>query len=137
MDTIIVVDNKKITLQWTLPGKLSQQLSQLIITRADNSRGPFTPVSTLKGSAITFTDEKPLTANYYRIKGITKSGKAIYSFPYFAQLIDSTPPQYLSDWRVRLTPWVLYLCNGLPIQKKTCVVIVYSGPTVTRKNLWK
>ncbi|SFO82721.1 hypothetical protein SAMN05428949_6646 [Chitinophaga sp. YR627] len=92
MDTIIIVDNKKITLQWTLPGKLSQQLSQLIITRADNSRGPFTPVGTLKGSAITFTDDKPLTSNYYRIKGITKSGKAIYSFPYFAQLIDSMPP---------------------------------------------
>jgi uncharacterized protein len=92
MDTIIIVDNKKITLQWSLPGKLSRQLNQLIITRADNSRGPFAPVATLKGNVTTFTDEKPQVSNYYRIKGITKSGKAIYSFPYFAQLIDSTPP---------------------------------------------
>lgn len=92
MDTIIVVDNKKITLQWSLPGKLSKQLDKLIITRADKSRGPFEAVATLKGSALTFTDEKPGLSNYYRIKGITKSGKAIYSFPYFAQLIDSTPP---------------------------------------------
>lgn len=92
MDTIIVVENKKITLQWSLPGKLSRQLDKLIITRADKSRGPFETVATLKGNALTFTDGQPGLSNYYRIKGITKNGRAIYSFPYFAQLIDSTPP---------------------------------------------
>jgi fibronectin type 3 domain-containing protein len=92
MDTIIVMDNKKITLQWSLPGKLSRQLDKVIITRADNGTGSYSPLATLKGTATTFTDDKPLVANYYRIKGITKSGKAIYSFPYFAQLIDSMPP---------------------------------------------
>ena len=92
MDTMIVVDNRKITLQWSLPGKLSRQLDKLIITRAETTKGPFLPLATLKSPATTYTDEKPLVSNYYRIKGITKSGKAIYSFPYFAQLIDSTPP---------------------------------------------
>ncbi len=92
MDTIIVVDNKKITLQWSLPGKLPQQLDKLIITRSDKGTGPFSPLATLKGTATTFTDNKPELSNYYRIKGITRRGKAIYSFPYFAQLIDSTPP---------------------------------------------
>lgn len=92
MDTIIVVDNKKITLQWTLPGKLSQQLDKVIITRSDKGTGPFSPLATLKGTATSFTDDKPELSNYYRIKGITRRGKAIYSFPYFAQLIDSTPP---------------------------------------------
>lgn len=92
MDTIIVVDNKKVTLQWSLPGKLSRQLDKIIITRADNATSSYSPLATLKGTATTFTDDKPLVSNYYRIKGITKSGKAIYSFPYFAQLIDSMPP---------------------------------------------
>ncbi|MCF6404554.1 hypothetical protein L3C95_16780 [Chitinophaga filiformis] len=92
MDTIIVVDNKKISLQWSLPGKLSRQLDKVIISRSDKGTGPFSPLATLKGTATTYTDNQPLVSNYYRIKGITKSGKAIYSFPYFAQLIDSTPP---------------------------------------------
>ena len=92
MDTIIVVDNKKIMLQWSLPGKLSRQLDKVIITRADKATGSYSPLATLKGTTTTFTDDKPLVSNYYRIKGITKSGKAIYSFPYFAQLIDSMPP---------------------------------------------
>ncbi len=95
MDTIIVVDNKKITLEWLLPGDLPKQLSQLIITRAPNGKGPFLPIATFKVDktpVYTYTDEKPLGTNYYRIKGITKKGKAIYSFPYFAQVIDTIPP---------------------------------------------
>lgn len=95
MDTIIVIDNKRIKLRWLLPGDLTKQLSAIIITRADNGSGPFKPVATLSmanGPVHEWIDEKPLNSNYYRLKGITKRGKAIYSFPYFAQLIDSTPP---------------------------------------------
>lgn len=93
MDTIIVHDNKKIELRWTLAGKLPQQLTSLIITRAPNGKGPFLPIATLKSPATTYTDLQPLNSNYYRIKGITKKGKAIYSFPYFAQVADETPPE--------------------------------------------
>lgn len=92
LDTIIVIDNKKIEIRWLLPGGLAKQLDKIIITRGDNGKGPFLPIATLKSPAYTFTDMKPLGTNYYRIKGITKRGKAIYSFPYFAQLIDSIPP---------------------------------------------
>jgi len=92
MDTIIVHDNKRIELRWNLPGKLSQQLTSLIITRSANGKGPFLPLATLKSPATTYTDLQPLNSNYYRIKGITKKGKAIYSFPYFAQVIDDVPP---------------------------------------------
>ncbi|GAA3912441.1 hypothetical protein GCM10022209_00770 [Chitinophaga oryziterrae] len=92
MDTIIVIDNKKIQLRWFLPGELSKQLSKIIITRSANGKGPFEPLATLKSPVYTFTDDKPLGSNYYRIKGITKSGKTIYSFPYFAQVIDTIPP---------------------------------------------
>ncbi|WP_212004583.1 fibronectin type III domain-containing protein [Chitinophaga sp. HK235] len=92
LDTIIVTDNKKIELRWLLPGDLSKQLSKIVITRADNGKGPFTPIATFDKPVYTYTDEKPLGTNYYRIKGITKRGKAIYSFPYFAQIIDTIPP---------------------------------------------
>jgi hypothetical protein len=92
MDTIIVVNNKTIQLRWFLPGDLPKQLAKIVITRADNARGPFTPIATLKAPVYTYTDEKPFTSNYYRIKGITKRGKAFFSFPYFAQLIDTIPP---------------------------------------------
>ncbi len=95
MDTIIVKDNKQIALRWQLPGKLAKQLTQISVTRADNSKGPFLPIADFKmdrGPVYDFLDEKPLATNYYRIKGLTKNGKAIYSFPYFAQLIDTIPP---------------------------------------------
>ncbi|KAA2238710.1 hypothetical protein F0L74_21060 [Chitinophaga agrisoli] len=92
VDTIIVKDNKQITLRWQLPGKLSKQLSQVMVTRADNSKGPFLPIATFKTPVYEFVDEKPQGTNYYRIKGVTKNGKTIYSFPYFAQIIDTIPP---------------------------------------------
>jgi uncharacterized protein len=92
LDTMIVIDNKKIQLRWQLPGDLSKELSKIIITRAPSGKGPFTPLATLKAPAYTYTDEKPLSANYYRIKGITKKGKTVYSFPYFGQVIDTIPP---------------------------------------------
>lgn len=92
MDTIIVIDNKKIALRWMLPGKLPQQLAKIIITRGNNGKGPFIPVAEFKKPVYDYVDEKPLGTNYYRIKGITKSGKAVYSFPYFAQIIDTIPP---------------------------------------------
>ncbi|SFD54715.1 hypothetical protein SAMN05518672_102379 [Chitinophaga sp. CF118] len=92
MDTIIVIDNKKIQLRWLLPGDLSNQLSKIVITRSENAKGPFIPLVTLKSPVYTYTDEKPLGSNYYRIKGITKKGKALYSFPHFAQVIDTIPP---------------------------------------------
>lgn len=95
MDTMIILDNKKVQLRWLLPGDLTKQLSSLVITRADNGSGPFKPIATIsleKGPVYTYTDEKPGNVNYYKLKGITRRGKAVYSFPYFAQLIDSTPP---------------------------------------------
>ncbi|MFB6454156.1 hypothetical protein ACE38W_02710 [Chitinophaga sp. Hz27] len=95
MDTIIIIDNKKVKLRWQLPGDLAKQLSSIVITRADNGSGPFKPLATLSmanGPVYEYTDEKPFNSNYYRIKGITKRGKAIYSFPYFAQVMDTIPP---------------------------------------------
>jgi len=92
LDTIIIQNNQRIQIRWLLPGHLPDQLSKIIITRANNSKGPFISIATLKGIAYSYTDLKPAATNYYRIKGITKQGKAIYSFPYFAQLIDTIPP---------------------------------------------
>ncbi|WP_212005048.1 fibronectin type III domain-containing protein [Chitinophaga sp. HK235] len=95
MDTIIVIDNKKIELRWLLPGDLAKNLSSIIVTRSEKGSGPYLPIATFKTDktpVYSFTDPKPLASNYYKIKGITKRGKAIYSFPYFAQLIDTIPP---------------------------------------------
>lgn len=97
LDTIIIHDNKYIEIRWSLPGNLKDQLSKITITRASSSKGPFTTVGTLNGDSKlkavhSYTDHRPGATNYYRIKGITKQGEAIYSFPYFAQLIDTIPP---------------------------------------------
>ncbi|WP_343745743.1 hypothetical protein [Chitinophaga sp.] len=95
MDTIIVIENKKIELRWLLPGDLAKNLSSIVVTRSEKGSGPFLPIATFKtdkAPVYSYTDPKPMNSNYYKIKGITKRGKAIYSFPYFAQLIDSIPP---------------------------------------------
>ncbi|WP_343672906.1 hypothetical protein [Chitinophaga sp.] len=93
LDTIIIQDNQSIQIRWLLPGQLPTQLSKIIITRASNSKGPFIPIAMLKSTAHSYTDPTPAATNYYRIKGITRQGKAIYSFPYFAQLTDTVPPR--------------------------------------------
>lgn len=92
LDTIIVHHNQFIEIRWLLPGELKDQLAKIIITRAKNIKGPFLPIATFNKIIYSYTDQPPAAANYYRIKGITKQGKAIYSFPYFAQLIDTIPP---------------------------------------------
>ncbi|SFW86117.1 fibronectin type III domain-containing protein [Chitinophaga sancti] len=92
LDTIIVQQNQRIEIRWLLPGSLKDQLAKIVITRAANSKGPFRPIANFNKIAYAFTDQHPGNSNYYRIKGITKQGKAIYSFPYFAQLIDTIPP---------------------------------------------
>lgn len=92
LDTIIVHQNQFIEIRWLLPGELKDQLAKIIVTRAENSKGPFLPIAAFNKIIYSYTDQKPAAANYYRIKGITKQGKPIYSFPYFAQLIDTIPP---------------------------------------------
>lgn len=94
MDTVITEKNT-IILQWSISKALKNQLSSLVITRSPNGSGNFTELGTIRltgDTVYTFTDNTPLNSNYYRIKGITRRGKPIYSFPYFAQLIDSIPP---------------------------------------------
>ncbi|WP_343693266.1 hypothetical protein [Chitinophaga sp.] len=95
LDTMIIQDNKYVEIRWSLPGDLKDQLSKIMITRGSSSKGPFTTIGTLNriNKAVnSFTDHHPDATNYYRIKGITKQGTAIYSFPYFAQLTDTIPP---------------------------------------------
>lgn len=92
LDTIIVKDNQSIEIRWLLPGDLRNQLSRIVITRANNSKGPFRTIATLNKILYAYTDQNPATANYYRIKGITKQGQEILSFPYFAQLADTIAP---------------------------------------------
>src|SRR6218665_587367 len=92
MDTIAVIENKKIELRWQLPGELPKQLSRIIVTRSENSGGPYEAIAELKPKTLIYVDKKPMGINYYRIKGVSKRGKEIYSFPYFAQLTDISPP---------------------------------------------
>jgi fibronectin type 3 domain-containing protein len=92
LDTIIVKDHQSIEIRWFLPGDLRHQLSKIIITRANNSKGPFLPIATFNKILYAYTDQHPAAANYYRIKGVTKQGQEILSFPYFAQLADTIAP---------------------------------------------
>lgn len=97
IDSIAVLNNKAVRLQWLLPVSLKNQLAQLVITRAPAIQGPYTPVgqlNLLKATSLPgqFTDEHPINNAYYRLKLVTKRKQTVYSFPYFAQLIDSIPP---------------------------------------------
>jgi uncharacterized protein len=87
MDTMIV-RKTKVELHWSAP----KELKQIIITRADNANGPFKAIAVLAGNATVFTDSKPLASNYYKINAVGKQGQQLHSFPYFAQVIDITPP---------------------------------------------
>ncbi|WP_147314066.1 fibronectin type III domain-containing protein [Deminuibacter soli] len=94
VDSIGIISNKTVYLQWLMPASLKGQVAQIQVTRAPAIQGPYTQVNTLplNTTATQYIDQHPLSNAYYRLKVVTKRKQTVYSFPYFAQLIDTIAP---------------------------------------------
>ncbi|MBI3218934.1 MAG: hypothetical protein HYZ44_05455 [Bacteroidetes bacterium] len=85
--------NEAIVINWELSGDRNS-ITGFSVERSRTVNGIFEMVnkSNLSSTTFTYTDDKPLSTSYYRIKVLGESGQENFSFPYLAQLTDSVPP---------------------------------------------
>jgi uncharacterized protein len=88
-----ILDNGQVKLDWLIPAGKAP-VTRFEIERAAAANKPYTKVNTqvLAANTLTFTDPSPKSANYYRVRAITKDGQSTISLPHFVQLDDSIPP---------------------------------------------
>ncbi len=86
-------ENGKVFIRWKVLGNVSL-VAGFYVERASGADKVFDQLnkSKLPPSANSFTDEAPLSTNYYRIRIEGSKGQHAMSFPVLAQLADSIPP---------------------------------------------
>ncbi len=80
-------------INWELSGD-QNSITGFSVERSRTVNGTFEAVnkSNLSSTTFTYTDDKPISTSYYRIKVLGENGQENFSFPYLAQLADSVPP---------------------------------------------
>jgi fibronectin type 3 domain-containing protein len=83
----------KIVINWKISGDQTS-ITGFYVERSIKVNGKFDPITKamLNNKTLTYTDETPLSTNYYRVKIQGESNQENFSFPYLAQLADSIPP---------------------------------------------
>jgi len=98
IDSSYVINKTKIFIKWNSPIQYKQDFEGFFVSRSSKSSGPYIDLNKkiLPNTQNYFIDEIAGKNNYYRIKYLTKArnGKSdtYFSFPYYAQLYDETPP---------------------------------------------
>ncbi|ANE52823.1 fibronectin type III domain-containing protein [Flavisolibacter tropicus] len=93
IDTVIILNNQKLQLRWTLSQDLKKKTQSIYVSRATKAEGPYQDISPLLiKDVVSYVDEKPYANTYYRLKIKTIDGQTIYSLPQFGQVIDTIPP---------------------------------------------
>ncbi len=80
---------------WNFNAAEESKIAGFKITRARADKGPYTVISgeaLLPPSTRSFTDESPLSINYYRVAAYDQYNREMPSFSAMAQLNDETPP---------------------------------------------
>lgn len=85
---------KTVKVTWNMPDQPAQILG-FDLERSTNPEKGFKRLNLklLPPDTRIFTDPQPVNSNYYRIKAYGKANKTTLSYPVFAQLIDSIPPE--------------------------------------------
>ncbi|NOS90696.1 MAG: hypothetical protein HOP30_02130 [Cyclobacteriaceae bacterium] len=85
--------NETMVINWELSGDRNS-ITGFSVERSRTVNGKFETVnnSNLSSLTFTYTDDRPLSTSYYRIKVLGENGQENFSFPYLAQLADSVPP---------------------------------------------
>lgn len=94
IDTAIVVDYSRVKIVWRISDKESSSLAGINIMRSVSYDGPFVKLNKkpLNPKMRVFTDDKPEHSNYYQVVLTSEENVNSYSFPYFIQTEDNTPP---------------------------------------------
>ncbi|TRX61199.1 hypothetical protein FNH22_03850 [Fulvivirga sp. M361] len=87
-----VYNQSSIQLTWEYP--LPGEVSAFWVERANKADGIYERLhqNALTGSAVNFTDQKPIAVNYYRVIAENDDGSKAQSGAYLVQLEDTIPP---------------------------------------------
>ncbi len=93
LDTIIESDESMV-LEWTMDSEYETKILGLDVYRSHKMNGNFEKINTsiLSPSTRSFTDNSPLSSNYYQIILIDENQKIQNSLPRLAQKADTIPP---------------------------------------------
>lgn len=88
------LDNKTVNLEWEVADEDIPYIKGFSVKRAIRGEGPYKRISgdLLKPSTRMFTDEDPITSNYYTVCMHGKNGDSLCSILRAVLLIDSIPP---------------------------------------------
>lgn len=94
IDTAWINEKKQIVVKWRVTESEGPGFRQIDLLRSANHDGPFEPVNKrpLTAGVRTFTDNSPWQINYYQVKLTGEDNVFSYSFPYFIQTEDNSPP---------------------------------------------
>ncbi|MFM9840584.1 MAG: fibronectin type III domain-containing protein [Cyclobacteriaceae bacterium] len=86
-------DKEKIAIRWAVSGD-QNSITGFYVERSRTVSGTFETLhkNALGKTVLKYSDDKPLSTNYYRIKIVGENSQENFSFPYLAQLTDSVPP---------------------------------------------
>lgn len=93
----------KVEIQWRTTGNRDLVVGYYV-ERAGNASEKFERLNSalLKRDQSSFTDQKPLSTNYYRIKTVGENGQSSDSFPFMVQMVDSIPPAAPQGLKVKI-----------------------------------
>jgi hypothetical protein len=93
----------KVEIQWTTTGS-RELIVGYYVERASNTNEKFEKLNSqlLGKDQSHFTDQKPLSTNYYRVKTVGENGQTSDSFPFMVQMVDSIPPAAPQGLKVKI-----------------------------------
>lgn len=91
IDSIRTEANTRVVLHWHCADQPGTVRTQLLL-RAAKEAGPYQALAELRAGAGSYTDEKPLRSNYYKIAAIGFGNDTLVSFSAHAMTYDETPP---------------------------------------------
>ena len=99
IDTAFVTERNTIEVRWRISESASTRLVSINILKSENYNGPFEQINrrTLDQKARLFTDDNPVQSNYYQVMLEGENNLKSYSFPYFVQTEDNSPPDAPED----------------------------------------
>lgn len=112
-------ESGKVQVQWRTMGN-KKLVKGYYVERASDAAKTFEPVNKvlLSAEAATYTDQSPLSSNYYRIKTVGENGQSSTSFPVLVQLVDSIPPAQPQGLKVKVDTSGVAKLSWMPNQEK-------------------
>lgn len=105
ISSVSATDTKGFMVSWDFIPQNESRITGFKLMRADNDKGPYSAVSGTKliePAARSFTDEKPLSLNFYKVVAYDRYQREMASFSAMAQLSDATPPAVPVNVRGRI-----------------------------------